>query len=392
MDNAKKPIRVLHIIGDSKFGGASLVVCEIIKMLQGHGLKVTLLATDRDTVEYAALGKIDVWQMKGIQRSVNPFIDIPIILRLASAIKEKYDVVHTHTSKGGAIGRIAAWLVGIPVIIHTVHGFAFHEFSSKFITTIYCMIERMLAKTCHYVIFVNNFDRIRAIENRIVPETKTITIYNGISQERLEVAKFSDRNEIISQLRLNPKTFLCVTVGRLTKQKGLQYLFRAMQIVSTQSPELNIHLAVVGDGPLRKHCEQWIKEYKVYNSVHLLGFQKQAIKWTSVADLFVLSSLWEGHSITLLEAMGCGKAIVATNIKGNRETITNGYNGILVKPADPETLAEAIIKVASDKELLVSLQRNAIKTFEENYTINRMLNNTWLVYQNLLCEKDLLNS
>lgn len=386
----KRPLRALQIIGDSKFGGATLVVYDLVNMLRDHGIDVQVLATDKKTIDFFYQKGFNIWTFKGIQRAVNPFIDVSAILRLAWALRGKFNIVHTHTTKGGAIGRIAAKLAGVPVILHTVHGFAFHEFSSKLATTVIGSIERILSMMCDRAIFVNNYDRIKSIEMGIVPEHKAVTIFNGIGDDRLVSGINADRSERLAELNLSDNDFLSIYVGRLAKQKGLRYLFEAIKIVNEKMPNCNINQVIIGDGELFQQCQQWVKQFGIANKVHFLGFQPDAICWTGAADLFLLSSLWEGHSITLLEAMACGRPIIATNIKGNRESIKNGYDGLLVKPANSQELAEAIIRIALNPEFAKTLGEHAQDTFTKRFTLRRMIEDEWRVYENVLKEKGLI--
>lgn len=385
----KNKLRLLQIIGDSKFGGDSVIICDWLKMLESRGFEVTLLATDKPVVKLAQEQGINVWTFKGIQRTINPFVDIPAILRLAWALRGKYDVVHTNTTKGGAVGRLAAWLARIPVILHTVHGFAFHEFSGKLSTFAVGFVERVLTRMSDRVIFVNDFDRMCAIKMGIVPEHKAVSVYNGVSEERLNPGLSVNRGDLLRDLNLDEDTFLCVNVGRLAEQKGLRYLFEALGIVRRKMPEFKIHQVMIGEGELYEQSQEWIKEYGIADRVHFLGFRTDALRWTGGADAFVLSSLWEGHSITLLEAMGCGTPIIATDIKGNRESITNELDGLLVQPADAESLAAGIMRLASDRDFAQQMGDRARKTFVERFTLKHMLDNTWNVYEKLLCEKKL---
>jgi glycosyltransferase involved in cell wall biosynthesis len=378
------------IIGDSKFGGAALVVCSLMKMLRSRDIDVTLLATDPNILEIFKKESFSVWTFKGIQRAVNPFIDISALLRLTRALRGKYDIVHTHTTKGGAIGRLAAKLAGVPVILHTVHGFAFHEFSGKLKTHLICIVERILAKMCDKMIFVNNYDRIKAIEMGITSEDKAVTVYNGIDESRLVLGINTDRSRKLSELNLSDSSFLSVYVGRLAEQKGLRYLFEAIKIVNEEMPNCVINQVVVGDGELFRRCQEWVEQFGITDRVYFLGFRPDAICWTGAADLFVLSSLWEGHSITLLEAMACGRPIVATDIKGNRESIKDGYNGLLVEPANSKALARAIIKIISNPKLAKTLGEHARDTFAKRFTLERMIECGWQVYEGVLKEKGLV--
>ncbi len=384
-----KQLRALQIIGDSKFGGDSVIICDWLDMLTQRGLRATLLATDPPVVELARERGLDVWTFEGIQRPIDPCVDIPAILRLSRLLRRRFDVVHTNTTKGGAVGRPAAWLAGVPAVLHTVHGFAFHEFSGKLTTTVYSNIERVLTKMCHRVIFVNEFDRQRAIDMGVVPERKAVTVYNGVAEDRLADGRAATREQLLAELDLPADARLASFVGRLAEQKGPRYMFEAFAAARRKLPDTPLHLAVVGDGELAGKCRQWVTELNLTDRVHFLGFRTDAVRWIGGADLFVLSSLWEGHSITLLEAMGCGRPCVATDIKGNRESITHGIDGLLVAPADSESLSDALVRLAANRPEAERLGREARATFDRRFTLRQMLASTWTVYEDLLRERRL---
>jgi len=385
-----RPLRALHIVGDSKFGGGDVVIWEGLKILAGKGIDVTLLATDPSAIEYARSQGLSVWPFRGIRRAVRPVRDLWATLRLAWAICGRYDIVHTNTTKAGAVGRTAAYLARVPAILHTVHGFSFHEFSSRMTTTLVAAVERILAMMSDRVIFVNDFDRRRAVRMGILPARKAVTVYNGLGEDRLGPGLAARREELLAELNLPGDAVLSVFVGRLAPQKGLRYLLEALGIIRRTRPDLKLHQVVVGEGQQEEESRRWAKQQGVDDAVHFLGFRPDAVRWTGGADMFVVPSLWEGHSITLLEAMGCGAAIVATNIKGNRESLTHGRDGLLVKPADSQSLAEGMISLAENRDLARRLGQAARQTFLRRFTLQEMLKKTWAVYEELLSSKGML--
>lgn len=386
----RKKIRALQIVGDSRFGGASLVVADLGQLLQDHDISTTVLATDPAMMELVKRQGLRVWPFAGIQREVHPVDDARILASLTSKLRGRFELVHTHTTKGGALGRIAARLAGVPAIIHTVHGFAFHEFSGKLATVAGSLVEKLLTYCCHEVVFVNEHDRLMAQQRGIVPANKAHTVYNGMSPERLVPGLKANRKCLLQRIGLEDPVFLCVLVGRLAQQKGLEYLLSAINIVAKSHPALNIHLAVIGEGELAGQCRYWAESFKISDCVHFLGFQPNGVCWTSIADCFVLSSLWEGHSITLLEAMALGKPIVATDIKGNRETIVNNVNGLLVQPANAKALAQAITTIAADSLLSRRLGEEAQRSHGARFSLSMFRSNMWKIYEDLLLKQGLL--
>jgi glycosyltransferase involved in cell wall biosynthesis len=214
--------------------------------------------------------------------------------------------------------------------------------------------------------------------------------YNGVSKRRLESGRGTRHDELLDELGIPKDSFLCVFAGRLAPQKGLKYLVEAVGIVKSKMPDRQIHLAVIGEGELEQSLRSQVRELNISDRVHLLGFQSDCLRWTGGCDLFVLSSLWEGHSITLLEAMGLGRPIVVTDIKGNRETITHNKDGLHVPPADSEALALAMMDIASHPERATQMGQAAAETFERNFTEEVMKEKSWKVYQEVLSAKGLL--
>jgi glycosyltransferase involved in cell wall biosynthesis len=376
--------RILHVTSGTEFGGGYSVVLSLVEMARQHGLQADVHTQCPETIRMCKERGIRVFNFEGIDRPIRPHKDLWAVVRLARAIQGRYQVVHTHTTKGGAVGRLAAHLAKVPVVLHTVHGFAFHEFSSKMATHLGALAERVLAKRCDKMIFVNSFDREQALKLKIASEQKMVTIFNGVPESRLDPCRKVTRQELLSELQIDEDCFLCAFVGRLAPQKGLKYLMEAIALLKRKMVNREVHLAVIGNGKLEAEVRRQIHTLDITDRVHLLGFLIDGLRWTGGCDSFVLSSLWEGHSVTLLEAMGLGRPIVATDIKGNRETITQEHNGLLVPPADPEALAAAIMRMASDIDFAKSLGSCARQTFKERFTLEKMLERTWAVYQEVL--------
>ncbi len=387
----KREIRILHVIGSSRFGGATGVVFSLANMAREHGLAVDILTSNPDTLEHCRRRGLGVLPFAGIPRAIRPHKDFLDAVRLTRLLRDRYELVHTHTTKGGAVGRLAAHWAKVPAVVHTVHGFAFHEFSSRLATWLGAAVERRLARWCDRIIFVNHFDCQRAEELGIGRPEQRITIYNGISESVLARGRNVSRRELLTELHLPDEALLCVFVGRLAPQKGLTYLLEAMATVQSHL-DRPMHLALVGRGESQEQLTRQAASLGLADRVHFLGFRDDGIRWTGGADVFVLPSLWEGHSISLLEAMGLARPIVASDIKGNRESITHGRDGLLTPPRDPQALAQAIVQLGKDPALARSLGTAAKAAFDARFTEERMKRQTWELYRDLLVAKGLLES
>jgi len=389
VQGCKSPPRILHI-APGEYGGGDSVVFSLVDMAREHGLQADVLVDNEEMRQICTERGIGIFCFEGIVRPIRPVRDLSAAIRLKRIIRGRYEVLHTHGSKGGAVGRLAARWARIPAVIHTVHGFAFHEHSSRLKTSVIAAAERIMARWCDKLIVVNTFDRQRALELGIGSKEKLVTVYNGVPESRLDSGRGINRRELLDELKIPNNSFLCVFVGRLAPQKGLNHLIEAMAMVRDRMSSPAVHLALIGEGELRAEINEQVQKLNLSDRVHLLGFQSACLRWTGGCDLFVLSSLWEGHSITLLEAMGLGRPIVATDIKGNRETITSGEDGLLVPAADPAALAEAVMELAANNQRASEFGQRARKTFEERFTEQVMKDESWQVYQALLAAKGLL--
>lgn len=373
-------MKILHVIGNSEFGGATIYVFSILEKLRSEGHEVSILTSNAETINEANSRGIPVVSNILIVREINPFKDLKALFSIIEYLKrEKYDIVHTHTSKGGVIGRIGARLAGVPKIVHTIHGFAFHEFTPWKSKKIFSIIERFAALFGDLMISVNKEDCELAIKEKIVSEKKIKTIYNGINFENnssLHNIKF-----LRKEFNIKDSDIVVGVVGRLSEQKGQMYAIKAWEkIIKNNS---NIKLFLIGKGPLEKEYKEYVLKSGLSSNVIFTGFRRDISDWLNLVDIFLLPSLWEGLSITLLEAMAMEKVIICTDIKGNREVIQNERNGILVNPKDPEQIAEKILYLIGNEALQKKVRKNALKDYRGNFTEDVMISQIIKVYHNL---------
>lgn len=377
--------KVLHIVGDSQFGGGVRVVLSLVKMAREQGWQSDVLSTNFEVAKELKKYSIRVIGLPAIWRKNCPPRDLVGLIRLVRFLRSgEYSIVHTHTSKGGFIGRLSAKMAKVPIVIHTVHGFAFHEFSSPVSLFTYTWLERLAAHWCDRIITVSKFHRDWAIRLGIASPDKIIAIPNGITTDHLNVT--TPRLEMRETLGLSADDIVILTMGRLFPQKGMEYLICAMpKVLSSMAKP--VFLLIAGDGPLLDNLQRLTKKCGVSNNVRFLGFRKDIGNLLNAVDIVVLPSLWEGLSIALLEAMAMAKPIVTTSIGSNREVVKNDHNGILVQPANSEGLAHAIISLLSNPFLMMKLGKAAQETFKAFYTEERMLQQTWQVYCDVISQK-----
>jgi glycosyltransferase involved in cell wall biosynthesis len=379
-----KPDRLLHVVGDSCFGGAARIILRLGQVAKEEGWHVDILTTDpvfQQAVKQQGLGLVN---LDVIRREIRPVWDSAGLFRLHNFLRrEPYRIVHTHTSKAGFVGRLAARLANVPVIVHTVHGFAFHERSPFLARVFYSSLERIASHCCDRIVSVSQFHRQWALELGICNPPHILTIPNGVAPASRTSETASA--EIRRSWGARDDDFFILSTARLALDKGLEYLVEAAANLSGMKRRYRVIIA--GDGPLRPQLECLARNLGVGDRVAFLGYREDVSNLLAACDVVVLPSLREGLSIALLDAMAAGKPIIATSIGSHVELASQAEMARLVPPADPRALSEAILGFARDPALMARFGTTARTLFESTYTEDRMLNSYIELYFDLLEQK-----
>ncbi len=378
-------MKLLHIVGESKFGGGSVIIVELARMARDCGWEVDVLTTDPAMTEVLDRYGIGVVPLDAIWREIRPLKDLKGLWRLYRFLREsRYTAVHTHTSKGGFVGRLAAWMAGVPIVVHTVHGFAFHERSSPLAVRVYAAMERAAARCCHRIVTVSEFHRRWGLSLGNGNEQKMIAIPNGIAPGR--VAQKAGRDATRAAMGVSPDDYIIVSIGRLAAGKGLEDLLEA---IAAARDEINrpIQVWLPGTGPLRPVLEQFANRQELAGIVRFLGFRDDIGDLLGASDLVVLPSLREGLSIALLEAMAAAKPIVATTIGSNREVTREGEAAYLIPPCDRIALKEGLMSMIDSPESAKRFASSAERIYRSTYTEEIMLSRYKELYNELLAER-----
>ncbi len=319
-----------------------------------------------------------------VARGYNPLKHLISMIKLVNLIKkEKFDIVHSHTTAASLDGCIASKLAGVPIILYTIHGFGFTENYPYIVKKIYVLAEWLKCKLSTLVFTQSEEDRITAIKEKITTPEKILTISNGIdlmrfSKKRIKIAG----SKMYSKFGIPNDALVLTIVARLSKIKGYIDLFKAMnQVMQNVS---NLYLLVVGDvtedepHPLSKeYLVSLIISDEFRKRIVFAGMRNDVRDILAVSDIFVLPSYREGMPRSIIEAMAMELPVIATNIRGSREEVVDGETGILVPVGDVNALSSAIIRLAKNPKLRKEMgkkgRERAEKYFDEEKVIEKQL-------------------
>ena len=377
-----KKIKLLHVITHLPIGGAQDNTLYTIELLDKNKYDISLCCNlEGDLVKRAK-------KIKGVRLFNNPFLcrDVSIYRDIKSFIflyklfnKEAFTIIHTHSSKAGFLARVAAKINNTPIIIHTVHGFAFNDFMNVFKKNFYIYVEKILAKWTNVLVTVSNLNKKKIIDLNIANESKLKNIYSGI-----DLKLFTDKknNELRKELNLKSRHILLGSVGRLSFQKDPITMINAFDIVVKRFS--NAHLVLVGDGELRNDIIDRIDQLKLNDRIHLTGNKNSPWKIYHSLDLFIMSSIYEGLGRSITEALSCGVPVVCTSVEGVPEIVRDNKTGILVPPKDVIALADGVIKSLNNMEAAKKMARKGRKFVNDNFDVNKMVRDIDALYDRQL--------
>lgn len=361
-------VKIIYFITDLGIGGAEKVLLSMLSKLDKEKYTpiVCCLYGGELRQEFTSLG------IKVVNLDAKNKLDFSVVLKFFYLlIKEKPVILHTHLFHANIIGRIVGRLAGVPTIISTQH------YSSAFHGYLGVVVDKISSIFVDKIIAVCEAAKSFCVKTEKISPKKVEVIYNGIDLDLIDKQRFGQSlKERIPLLREGP---IIGCVGRFVEVKGYRYLLYAVAEIIKCYPTAKFMF--LGYGPLKDKLKDLTLELNIQNKV--MFFDSAATRVTeflSILDVYVLPSLSEGLSITLLEAMAMNKPIVATNVGGNSEVIIDYETGILVPAADSGRLSQAIITVLQDNNLALRIAANARKRVEEKFSINTMLRDIEQIY------------
>ncbi|HNP75556.1 MAG TPA: glycosyltransferase family 4 protein [bacterium] len=380
-------MKILYLITQPEWGGAQRYVFDlaVFSKKQGHQVMVAAgPAQDRPLLEKLAKQGLETYQLKNLVREISPVKDLAAI----GEIKKLYqklqpDIIHLNSTKAGIIGSLASVGYRNCKTIYTAHGWVFNEPLPKWKKNIFLWLEKLTARAKDKIICVSEFDRQSALDNKIAPNDKLISIHNGIDADKIEfLPKTEALKELISDtdFQISDTDIIISTIANFYPTKGLPYLIEAIQLLVTRY-SLPVTLIIIGDGEKRLELEKIIAEKKLNKKVLLAGRKENASRYLKAFDIYACSSVKEGFPYSILEAMAGGLPIVTTNVGGIPEIIENNRTGLLVEPKNPSQLAEKIFQLANNKSLAQKLAGRAQIDIKEKFSKEKMAEKTIEVYK-----------
>jgi len=380
----KRPIKIIRVQSRICIGGPAKHTEMLSRYLPKEKYENFLIGGN---VEKGEMCRFETLRDKGIRiellnemkRKMNFTDDIKSLIRLYKVLrKEKPDIVETHTAKAGAIGRVAARLANVPVVIHTYHGHVFREYFNRITTQIIILIERLLSKISTKIIVLSKTQHEDVvIKYRISTFEKTEIIPLGI--ELNPFLKINKNGNLKKELNIKDDDKLIAVMGRIVPIKNLEMVFRVFKKVKENG--LNVHLCIVGDGELK---EKYLRNINDGN-IHFLDWRLDVENIYSGIDLLILTSRNEGTPLTVIEAMAAKTPVVATNVGGVPDIINNNETGFLCDVDDDEKMVKEIKKLLTDEIVNKKVTMRAQQFAIHNFSYQRLISDMVSLYQRLLC-------
>ncbi len=385
-------IKVLHIITRLDKGGSAENTFLTLKGMDRTRFDVALISgpvedPTQDRRQHIEEMGIKHLYIPELVRNINLIKDCKALLKIYRYLKkEKYEIVHTHTSKTGLLGRIAAKLAGTPIIIHTPHGHVFFGYFGPLKTKFFISLEKFGSLITDKIIALTNREKNDTFAFKVAKEDKLTVIHSGIELKKFTESSPQDIRLLKNILEIPENALIVGTAGRLVPIKGPEYLVKAAEKVL--QIQKNVFFLFTGDGYLKEDLAKLAQDLGIKKNIMFLGWKDKAAEIISLYDIFVLPSLNEGMGRVLVEAMALGKPIVASNIGGIPDLISHGKNGFLVPPQKPDKLAQYIQLLLEDENKRTKMGQEG-KKLAQNFSTEKMVKKIESLYNHQLKIKEI---
>lgn len=389
--HGEKKMKICHIITRMIVGGAQE---NTLLTIRGHlekGHEVVLVTgfspgREGELLKNVQMPEFRIVVMPELVRELNFFKDSAALFKLRDFLKkEQFDVVHTHTSKAGIIGRIAGRLAGTPVVVHTVHGLAFHPYEKPWKNLLYKNLEHFAALFCDRIFTVAQAMTDQCVAAGVAPLEKFKVVYSGMDTQAFAGAERDP--ELRKKLGLPDDAVTIVTVARLFRQKGYEELMPAAKVLLPEFPKL--HFLFIGDGPMRPELEKQVEDMGASGRFRFAGLipPGEVCRYLAQADLLCHLSLHEGLPRAAVQALAEGIPVIGYRLDGTPEVVIDDETGYTVPPQDCNAVVAAARKLLSAPELRKKMGEKGKALVIERFAWRKMSDILEAEYYGLLAQK-----
>jgi glycosyltransferase involved in cell wall biosynthesis len=375
-------------------GGPALHVSYLSAGLRERGYETILVAGSvsqgEQSMAYVAEGLgVPVVTIPHLHREISPVRDLLATMRLARMMRAEHPVIlHTHTAKAGAVGRVAALLAGRsrpPIIVHTFHGHVLRGYFGRFWTGMFRRLERMLARITDALVAVSPEVRDELVGFGVAPASKFRVIRLGIELDTRVDQSAAARAQTRRVMGIREDRFVVGWIGRMTAVKRTDDVLDGFRRLRDRG--VDAVLCMVGDGPDRSSVEELAGQLGIMRDCLFTGYQEDVGPFFAAFDVFVLPSGNEGTPVTAIEALASGCPVVATRVGGVPDVVSDGEDGFLVAPGDVEELAARLAELANDPELRARMGTTGRGRMRTRYAVDRLIDDVDRLYRELLERK-----
>ena len=388
-------IKVLRIINRFNLGGPTYNATFLTAYLP-EDFDTTLIGGSHEEYEGDSLFIPERYGVKpqiidSLKRNVSFKNDRAALKEIRALIKElKPDIVHTHASKAGAIGRLAAYKEKVPVIVHTFHGHVFHSYFGKLKTLFYKSVERRLAKKTSAIIAISAIQKNELVhDHKIAPASKIRVIQLGFDLNIFQENHAAKRIAFRKLHNVDDERVAIGIIGRLTAIKNHDLFLEVIKLVAKKSPN-KLAVFIIGDGELNQEIETKAKtiEEELGQEIFIFtSWEKNVANVLPGLDIVSLTSLNEGTPVSLIEAQAANVPVITTNVGGVADVVMNGHSGFIVNGFNPNQYAEKLLELVNDKELRQKMSQNGWNYVKDKFNYTRLCKDVEMLYRELLLKK-----
>ncbi len=365
-------IRVCHIITKLELGGAQKNTLYTVLNLDPALFETYLISGEEGILDPEAVEKLGEKAIfiRTMKREINPIYDFLSLIKIAIVLRKiEPQIIHTHSSKAGILGRWAGFFAGVKIRIHSIHGFGFSPFHKFFVRLLFIFLERLTSLVTTHFICVSKNNLLEGIRLKIIKEGKVSVIRSGFEIDRffnVGVDKIYKKKELGIPMG---KKVIGIAACFKPQKAPLDFVKIAKKLRNYRD---DLHFIMIGDGELRKKIEEEIIQSGLKENFSLLGWRKDVEEIFKIVDIFVLTSLWEGLPQVIPQAYATGVPMVVSEVDGNKEFVEDGINGYTFKPHDIEEASSKILKLieADDlREKFVIEGRKKLREFDVNLMV-----------------------